>query len=138
MSRAYEYRHTVLFQETNLVGNVYFAHYVAWQGSCREQFLREHAPEILDELSAGLALVTVSCACEYLSELTAFDTITIRMFLVEALQNRIDLRFEYIREGSGELVALGRQRVACMRRQGTSLVPTPIPRYLADALSRFA
>ncbi len=42
--RAFEYHHVVGFEETNLVGNVYYANYIRWQGRCREFFLRERAP----------------------------------------------------------------------------------------------
>ena len=53
--RAYEYRHVVGFEETNLVGNVYFTEHLRWQGRCREMFLKEHAPEVLAErLEQGL------------------------------------------------------------------------------------
>jgi enediyne biosynthesis thioesterase len=140
VTRAYEHRHVVLFQETNLVGNVYFVNHLAWQGSCRERFLREHVPEILGELRAGLALVTVSCRCDYLAELAAFDEVAIRMTLVEAVQHRIDLRFDYVRlHGDGEeLVAVGHQRLACMRRNGDRLAPTPIPDGLRTALARYS
>jgi enediyne biosynthesis thioesterase len=139
VTRAYEYRHVVLFQETNLVGNVYFVNHLAWQGSCRERFLREHVPEILAQLRDGLALVTVSCQCEYLAELVAFDEIAIQMTLVEAVQHRIDLRFDYFRiRGDGrELIAVGHQRIACMRRDGERLTPTPIPEGLRAALARY-
>ena len=67
--RTYEYTHIVGFEETNLVGNVYYANHVRWQGRCRELFLRDHAPEILDELRNGLYLVTVRVSCEYFNEL---------------------------------------------------------------------
>jgi enediyne biosynthesis thioesterase len=139
VTRAYEYRHVVLFGDTNLVGNVYFANHIAWQGACREHFLRDHAPAVIDELRAGLALVTVSCQCDYLAELSAFDVVAIRMSLADAVQNRIDLRFEYVRiDGAGEeLVAVGRQRIACMRRDGDRVLPVPIPRALGDALAAF-
>ena len=50
MEQYYEYRHVVGFEETNLVGNVYYVNYVRWQGRCREMFLLEHAPSVLDEL----------------------------------------------------------------------------------------
>ncbi len=36
--------------ETSLVGNVYFTNYLLWQGHCRERFLMEHAPEVLELL----------------------------------------------------------------------------------------
>ena len=139
MTRAYEYRHVVLFQETNLVGNVYFAHHVAWQGACREHFLRDHAPEILARFRDGLSLVTLSCQCEYLAELTAFDEIVIRMTLVESVQNRLELGFDYlrVRGEDRELVAVGRQRIACMQRVGDQLAPAPIPDTLQAALAPY-
>lgn len=138
--RAYEYRHRVCFEETNLVGNVYYVNHLRWQGRCREMFLRDHAPEILDDLRNGLALATVRCSCDYLIELEAFDEILIRMRLGEVVQNRITLLFEYWRvaEGHEELIARGEQQVACMRRQGNETVPTPIPVPLKEALRPYA
>jgi enediyne biosynthesis thioesterase len=137
--RTYEYQHIVSFQETNLVGNVYYANYVSWQGRCREMFLRDHTPEILTELSQGLALATVRVSCEYFSELYAFDKVAIRMSLGSLTQNRITMLFEYWRqkdEGE-ELVAKGEQQTACMRRSGEKLVPTPIPEELQQALQLY-
>ena len=141
--RAYEYRHRVCFEETNLVGNVYYVNHLRWQGRCREMFLRDHAPEILEDLKNGLALATVRCSCDYLAELEAFDEILIRMRLGEVIQNRITLLFEYWRVLDGadrreELIARGEQQVACMRRQGSETVPTPIPVPLKEALRPYA
>ena len=39
MDKYYEYPHMVGFEETNLVGNVYYVNYLRWQGRCREMFL---------------------------------------------------------------------------------------------------
>lgn len=138
--RAFEFRHTVGFEETNLVGNVYYVNHLRWQGRCREMFLREHAPEILDDLKHGLALATVRCSCDYLAELEAFDNIVLRMRLGEVVQNRLTLLFEYWRQkdGSEELIARGEQQIACMRREGERTVPTPIPAALREALKPYA
>ncbi len=138
--RAYELRHTVGFEETNLVGNVYYVNHLKWQGRCREMFLRDNVPEILDDLKQGLALATVRCSCDYFIELEAFDEILIRMRLGEVVQNRITLRFEYFRvtDAGEELIARGEQQVACMRRQGHETVPTPIPPALREALRPYA
>ena len=51
---AFEYQHIVGFEETNLIGNVYYVNHVRWQGRCREMFLHEKAPEVLDLLEQGL------------------------------------------------------------------------------------
>ena len=138
--RTYEYRHIVGFEETNLVGNVYYVNHLRWQGRCREMFLRELVPEILAELEAGLALVTTHCSCDYLAELAAFDEILLRMRLGDITQNRVSMLFDYWRvspEGE-QLVARGTQQIACMRRTGASTSPAPIPRRLAEALRPYA
>ena len=93
--RAYEYHHVVGFEETNLVGNVYYVNHLRWQGRCREMFLYEHAPQVLDELGKGLALATVRCSCDYLAELQAFDRVVVCMRLGAMAQNRLTLLFEY-------------------------------------------
>jgi enediyne biosynthesis thioesterase len=127
------------FEETNLVGNVYYANHIRWQGRCREMFLRDHAPGILDELGVELCLLTTRCACDYLAELSAFDEVVIRMRLVEVIQNRISLSFDYLRRtpDGDHLVARGTQQVACMRRHGDELVATAVPRALHDALRAY-
>ncbi|HUC85466.1 MAG TPA: thioesterase family protein [Candidatus Acidoferrales bacterium] len=134
--RFYEYRHIVTFQETNLVGNVYFTNHLGWQGRCRELFLRDHAPGLIGELSRGLALATTSCCCDYFAELTVFDEVIVRMRLAELLQNRMRLAFEYWR--GEELVARGEQQIACLRREGEKLLPTPVPPALREALEAYA
>ncbi|HEY8209893.1 MAG TPA: acyl-CoA thioesterase [Myxococcaceae bacterium] len=138
--RAFEYRHTVGFEETNLVGNVYYVNHLRWQGRCREMFLHQHAPSVLEELARGLSLVTTRCSCEYLDELKAFDELLIEMRLGGLTQNRVAMRFEYYRvDGAGRfLVARGEQEVACMLRQGEKLVPHPFPAPLRSAMSGFA
>jgi enediyne biosynthesis thioesterase len=148
--RAYEYHHVVAFEETNLVGNVYYVELIRWQGRCRELFLRDHAPEILAALRDDLALVTLHCSCDYLGELTAFDAVTVRMRLIEAVQNRIELGFETWRTASisdsggpapaahrEELIARGRQVIACMARRGGELAAVPVPPALAAALEAY-
>lgn len=140
MDQYYEYRHVVGFEETNLVGNVYYVNYVRWQGRCREMFLLEHAPGVLDELRADLKLFTIKSECEYLSEVTAFDQLAIRMRLEELTQTQIGFAFDYVKIGNGfeELVARGRQRVACMRGANGATSPARVPEQLRRALEGYA
>jgi enediyne biosynthesis thioesterase len=134
---AYEWEHVVGFEDTNLVGNVYFARFVSWQGRCRELFLRDHAPGVLDDLADDLRLVTTHVECDYFAELRAFDTVTLRMTLRAASQTRVAMAFEYLRDG--ELVARGTQEAACLRVAGDgSPAPAPIPAELRAALDRYA
>jgi enediyne biosynthesis thioesterase len=133
--RAYEYEHTVGFEETNLVGNVYFARFVSWQGRCRELFLRDHAPAVIDELAGDLRLVTTHVSCDYFAELRALDRVVVRMMLDRITQGRVSMRFEYLRDG--ELVARGDHEIACLRTVGGAHVPVPVPEPLRAALGPY-
>src|SRR3989442_11705429 len=138
--RYYEYHHIVTFQEINLVGNVYYTHHLDWQGRCRELFLRDHAPDVIEQLSQSLSLATVRCSCEYLAELGVFDEVILRMRLIELAQNRITLGFEYWRRKAGgeDLIARGEQQIACMKREAGQLTATPVPQSLRAALAAYA
>ncbi|MEO7262049.1 MAG: acyl-CoA thioesterase [Jatrophihabitantaceae bacterium] len=140
MQQYYEYRHLVGFEETNLVGNVYYVNYLRWQGRCREMFLRDRAAAVLEDLQNDLKLFTLKCECEYLVEITAFDEISIRMRLEDLTQTQIGFAFDYVRlRDDGEvLVARGRQRIACMRGPNTDTKPTRVPESLRAALAPYA
>jgi enediyne biosynthesis thioesterase len=137
--RSYRYRHRISFEETNLMGNVYFARHVAWQGRVRELFLLEHAPGVLRQLDGALRLVTLNVTCEYFAELRALDEVEISMSLAYQRQHRIGLAFEYTLLGAGgeTLAARGTQEVGCMEQTGTGLVPCAVPKDLSNALDGF-
>lgn len=137
--RVFSYHHTVSFEETNVVGNVYFTRHLSWQGRCREMFIKAYAPSVQDELSQDLRLVTLRVACNYHSEVFALDEIVVEMRLVRRIGHRIFLGFAYWR-GQGEqreLVAEGTQEVAAMRLTQTGLEPCDFPVEMAHALSLY-
>lgn len=140
-ARYYEIRHVVGFEETNVVGNVYYVNYLRWQGRCREMFLKEKAPEVLADLRDDLKLFTLKVDCEFFAEITAFDELAIRMHLLELAQTQLEFGFDYVRlaqDGGETLVARGTQRVACMRGPNTRTVPTRVPEPLRRALALYA
>jgi enediyne biosynthesis thioesterase len=139
METYFEYRHTVGFEETNIVGNVYYVNYLRWQGRCREMFLKQRAPEVLADLQDDLKLFTLKVDCEFFAEITAFDELSIRMRLTELAQTQIQFGFDYVRlDPDGEvLVARGGQRVACMRGPNTRTVPARVPEPLVRALEPY-
>jgi len=139
MAGYYEVRHTVGFEETNFVGNVYYTNYLSWQGRCREMFLREKAPEVLVELRQDLKLFTLKVECEFFSEITAFDDLSVRMRLEDLTQTQIQFSFDYVKlvEDVEFLVARGRQRIACMRGPNNDTVPVRVPASLREALAPY-
>ncbi|MFE2340195.1 acyl-CoA thioesterase [Streptomyces sp. NPDC059431] len=136
----FEYLHTVGFEETNLVGNVYYVNYLRWQGRCRELFLYQKAPDVLAEVQDDLKLFTLKVDCEFFAEITAFDELSIRMRLSELGQTQLEFTFDYVKITSGVevLIARGRQRIACMRGPNTNTVPSLIPEGLARALEPYS
>ncbi|MEU4382163.1 acyl-CoA thioesterase [Micromonospora echinofusca] len=140
MDKYFEYLHTVGFEETNLVGNVYYVNYLRWQGRCREMFLKERAPDVLADVREDLKLFTLRVDCEFFAEITAFDELSIRMRLVELAQTQLEFSFDYVkldRDGGETLVARGRQRIACMRGPNTRTAPARVPEALVTALAPY-
>jgi enediyne core biosynthesis thioesterase len=136
---SYDYRHVVTLEETNLVGNVYFSNFLRWQGHCREHFLMERAPGVLRSLTDDLALVTVSCRCDYFGELYATDTVELRMTLGGIDDNQVSMTFDYYRINAtpSELVARGSQTIACMKRASHGTTPVAVPDELSRALEPY-
>jgi enediyne core biosynthesis thioesterase len=136
----YEYRHVVSFEETNLVGNVYYVNYLRWQGRCREMFLRDRAPAVLEDVRDDLKLFTLRVDCEFFAEITAFDELSLRMRLDELTQTQVQFSFDYVRvtNDAEDLVARGKQRIACMRGPNTNTVPTRVPDALRIALAPYS
>jgi enediyne biosynthesis thioesterase len=62
------------------------------------------------------------------------------MTLERIAANRIVMSFDYLRDQAAgqDLLARGRQTVACMRRRGEELEPVAVPEELRQALARYA
>lgn len=147
MRRSFDLHHVVTFEETNLVGNVYFTNYFLWQGQCREMFLHEHAPQTLASLRAGeLRLVTAHASCDFADEFAAFDPVCVRMSLNRYIPFGLSLNFEYGRQarpapgtqgGGFEVVARGRQDIKFLHREGANWMLFEIPRELMEVLRQY-
>lgn len=135
--REFEISHVVTLEETNLVGNVYFANYFSWQGRCREMFLHRYAPDVLRELESGaLRMVTAHASCDFVDEFRAFDHIRIRMRLLGLIPFGVSLGFEYLvaDQGADDVLARGRQDIKFLRRRGGEWELSPVTPSLAAVL----
>jgi len=142
---AYEYIHVAGFGETSLVGNVYFSAYLDWQGQCREQFLADHAREVLGPLSRReIAFFTKRCTCDWNGAFgfEGLDRVLVRMRLASIRGGRMSLEFTYASaDRPDEIVATGSQEVHCKARSDDAdggWVPRPFPPPLLRALLPFA
>jgi enediyne biosynthesis thioesterase len=139
---AYEYRHVVGFEETSLVGNVYFTNYFLWQGHCRELFLRDHAPLVLQMMGQReVMFFTRNCSCEYVGDwgFLPLDSVLIRMRLARFRGGRLTLAFDYYNDGQPDvLIARGTQEIDCKAQLDGQWYAEPFPVPLVEALLRFA
>lgn len=135
--RYFEYRLQVSFEETNVVGNVYFANYFVWQGKCREAFLARYTPQVLQDFAEGHGMITKGSACEFLEESYAFNNILIRMSLEKLNRTSITMLFEYYREEPHELMLLATGRQTAIWASPHQKVAM-LPAYLYDALKQFS
>lgn len=132
----FEMRHVVTFEETNVVGNVYYSNYFSWQGRCRELFLRRYAPDLLAELESGqLRMVTAHASCDFLDEFRAFDEVEVRMRLLGFISFGLSLGFDYAAAG-GDVIARGRQDIKFLRRHGDDWELSPVSASLAAVLRK--
>ncbi|MDX1929842.1 MAG: hypothetical protein SFV81_25165 [Pirellulaceae bacterium] len=47
------YEPTITFQDTNVIGNVYFLSYFRWQVECRDRWLQANQPDVYDCVRSG-------------------------------------------------------------------------------------
>jgi NAD(P)-dependent dehydrogenase (short-subunit alcohol dehydrogenase family)/acyl-CoA thioesterase FadM len=125
-------------EESNLVGNVYFANYFAWQGKVRDLFLHAVAPELLRGVGSRGELIGLSSRVDYLREAMPLDQIEVVMSLRSASECGVVLGYEYFRSNpnGGRLkLAVGLQEMAwVVRTRAGSPHPRPFPEVLRRAL----
>jgi acyl-CoA thioesterase FadM len=125
-------------EESNLVGNIYFANYYVWQGVTRDRFFQALAPGLYQGIGEAGELRCLYQRTDHLREAMPFQRIAARMSLDAVHERGVRLRFELFRlEGerrdklgvgvhaAGWFVAAG---------EGEPWQPAPLPAGLRDAL----
>lgn len=133
----FEYRSFVGFEETNVVGNVYFSNYFVWQGKCREAFLRAYAPQVLDDFKAGFGMITKESSCVFHNEAFAFEDILVRMSLDKLSRTAVTMAFDYYRAQNDELTLLANGKQTAMWITPEHRLAM-LPDYLYSAIQGFS
>jgi enediyne polyketide synthase len=126
-------------QDSNLVGNLYFGNYSAWQGRLRDQFLHDIAPSCFNPEKIGGQLECLSFSTHHLREAMPFDNIEASMYLKALYPGALDLWFEYHRVGTNgtrEKLAVGEHRVALVSASGDPLRMISWPSNALGGLKR--
>jgi len=125
-------------EESNLVGNIYFANYYVWQGVARDRFFQAVAPELYRGTGEWGELRCLHHRTDHLREAMPFQRIAARMSLDAVHERGVRLRFDIFRLEDGRRDKLG----AAVHTAGWFAPvdgggpwqPAPLPQVLIDAL----
>ncbi|MDO4905973.1 MAG: YbgC/FadM family acyl-CoA thioesterase [Lautropia sp.] len=130
----------IYYEDTDAGGIVYYANYLKFFERSRSDWLRASGIDHQRLAALGLGLVVRSCSIDYrhpakLDDLLAVDT------CIE--DPRLDIRRASIRlrhlarlKGSGDILATGQVRVACVRLEAGR--PAPMPDDVVELLLQSA
>lgn len=124
--KQFTYFKDVLFKQTNVVGNTYFANYVEWQGEAREKFFLEH-PSARAFLVANphIILITYATYHRFLGSTYFGDRVRIEVTSGDITKHSFRLFFTYFRDSSGEKVGEGWQKVCFQDARNNQISPVP-------------
>jgi acyl-CoA thioesterase FadM len=124
----------VYLGDTNMFGNVYFARYFDWQGEAREAFFNKTVPDSLIIFKSGIKFVTIEASIKYNKEAIVFNEILIKVKAENFKITTLDLVFTYLDKKTGELIAIGRQKIGFVDSNNKVI---PIPDQLKNAWRKF-
>jgi len=119
----------VRFCDTDLMGIVHHANYLAYFEMGRVEWLRRRGVTYADWTQRGLHLPVVDADVRYRAPARFDDALVVEARLVEI--RAASLRFEYRLERKTELLAEGSTRLACM---GSNQKPQRFPREVLMVL----
>lgn len=118
-------------ENSNLVGNIYFANYYSWQGQTRDRYFYNLVPECFRGIGDQGELLCLACRVDHLREAMPFDRIFVTMALKKLNVCSAVFYFEYFRIGRDEKrtkLAFGEQHaVWVIRDDKGNPVPAPFP-----------
>ena len=116
------------YDDTNAVGNVYFANYVRWVGKARELFFNECMPGF-DLSTTTYYVLTRSFHHEFRREAKEFEDVLVRIKIAGNNRKFVTLRHEIVSPLRG---ILGRGEQSIMFLDTKNLQPLDIPRAIIE------
>lgn len=125
-------------EDTDLIGNIYFANYYVLQGRVLDRFFYEHYPDYYRTKGEQGEFWSLRSRCNHLREARPFDQIYVTMSLRAMYEGGISLSFEYFRltpTGDRQKLAIGEHDVAWLtHEEGKSSVSNSLPQAIREAL----
>ena len=120
---------TPTYQDTNSVGNVYFAMYGLWVGKTREMFFCHTMPDF-DVNTSDFLILTKAYRHKYLREIREFDKVTIHL-KIQSYNRKFVTIAHRILNTDQKVVGKGEQELMFVDAKNYSLID--IPQKVLDA-----
>jgi YbgC/YbaW family acyl-CoA thioester hydrolase len=117
------HRFTATYQDTNSVGNVYFAQYMMWVGKTRELFFNTVLPEF-DLKKTDFFILTRSFEHKYLREAREFETIEVRVKISD-YNRKFSTLAHRVFNGDGQELGRGTQTLMFVSATDYRLINIP-------------
>jgi enediyne polyketide synthase len=124
-------------EDSNVVGNIYFANYSVWQGRVTDRFFHSIAPRVFEDRGAHGELHRAQTRISQLRDAMPFDEISVVMRLDELHERGARLSFDFFRKESGGVtkIAAGHNLVAWAGvERGAEPRPVNWPDELREAM----
>ncbi|MEA1901099.1 MAG: hypothetical protein U9N47_10140, partial [Thermodesulfobacteriota bacterium] len=126
--------------DSNLVGNIYFANYYAWQGQIRDRYFFDLIPEYYRGTGTDGELLCLETRINHLREAMPFDRIMVTMALKSLKRHSAIFHFEYFLMGADNTkvkLAFGEQNAIWVKRDlNGKPAPAPFPAVVQEALHK--
>ncbi|WP_342152564.1 thioesterase family protein [Methylorubrum sp. SB2] len=132
--RDFVIRLTPTYDDTNSVGNIYFANYVRWVGKARELFFRHCVPDF-DLASTEFYILTKSFQHDFRREAREFEPLTVRIRVKHANRKFVTLEHEIHSVTQG---LLGRGEQSLMFVDTRNYRPLDIPKSIVEGFLPYA
>jgi enediyne polyketide synthase len=123
-------------QESNFVGNIYYANYYRWQSEAVERFMREL--EASTDAPARGTLACTFCSIAHLREAMPYDDIEVSLALRGLYRHGVELHFEfYKRAANGQSVKLATGRYQAVWIGASGETAGSLPQHYVSGFERF-
>ena len=137
--KLYEEVFPTSMENSNLIGNIYFANYAEWLGTVRDLYIYKIIPQYYVGLGEKGELVCLNCDIDHLNEGMPFDRILVQMYLDTLYECGMDLHFEFfLLDGKNikKKLAFAKHRAVWMKWQDQKPVIIKLPPEILNRLGK--